>query len=235
VINGQSVLAIVPARGGSKGLPGKNIHPVGGRPLIGWSFAAASQSRFVDRCILSSDDAEIIAVARKLGCDVPFVRPSALAGDEARIEDAVIHSLDSLREIYDLVVLLQPTSPLRTAEDIDSCIEQSIARDAPSAVSVCLQAKSPYWMYEIGGDQRLVPILPPRADGYRRQNLPPIFALNGAVYVSRVPVFRSIRKFVTAETIAYVMPPERSVDVDTVLDMALVSILLDKAIDKVVV
>ena len=229
MLDDKSVLAVIAARGGSKGLPGKNLADAGGKPLIAWSIESAKQSQYIDRLILSSDDADIIDVAKSWGCDAPFVRPKELAGDTAKIEDALTHALDTLEDQYDYLVLLQATSPLRAAEDIDSSLE--ICRDsgAPACVSVTLPAKSPYWMYRVADDGGMEPLLDDDARQSRRQDLPAIYGLNGAVYVAQVPWFREFRGFVGPETRAYVMPPERSVDVDERHDLLLLRAILDDA------
>src|SRR3990167_8107255 len=136
MIDGKKVLAVITARGGSKGLPRKNILEVGGRPMLAWSVDAAEKSSLLDRTILSSDDDEIIRVGREWGCDVPFKRPLELAHDETSTEHALIHALDHLEETYDYIVLLQPTSPLREAQDIDNCITTCRRRGVPACVSV---------------------------------------------------------------------------------------------------
>ena len=225
MIGGQRVLALITARGGSKGLPGKNVRPLGGRPLVAWSVAAARASRYVDRVVLSSDDAAIQEAARAAGADVPFTRPAALASDTATSLDVVNHALDQLPG-FDLLVLLQPTSPLRTADDIDRCLE-ACGPDggAPAAVSVVETDKSPHWMFTLGPDARLHRLLDgPVPD--RRQDAPRVMVLNGAVYVARIPWLAQARTFVTPETVAHVMPRERSVDIDTALDFALTEQLL---------
>ncbi len=227
MLGDKSVLAVIAARGGSKGLPGKNIADAGGKPVIAWSIESAKQSQYIDRLILSSDDADIIDVAEIWGCEAPFVRPTELAGDTAKIEDALIHALDTLEDQYDYLVLLQATSPLRAAEDIDSCLE--ICRDAgaPACVSVTLPAKSPYWMYRVADDGGMEPLLDDDAGQSRRQDLPAIYCLNGAVYAAEVPWFRDVKSFVTPKTRAHVMPPERSVDIDERRDLILLRAMLE--------
>ena len=219
MIGEARVLAVVAARGGSKGLPVKNLADVGGRPLIAWSIDAGRASRYIDRLILSTDDAAIAAAGRRLGCEVPFLRPAELASDDARIEDGLIHALDAVGESFDLLVLLQPTSPLRLGADIDGCIEQCAQGDTPACVSVCEPSNSPYWMVRLDAADRLSALYPDWFDSPRRQELPTVYAQNGAVYVARVPWFRRHRTFFAAETRGYVLPPERSVDVDSQLDL----------------
>lgn len=229
MLDNKRVLAVIAARGGSKGLPGKNLADAGGKPVIAWSIESAKQSRYIDRLILSSDDSNIIGVAESWGCEAPFVRPKELAGDTARIEDALIHALDALEEQYDYLVLLQATSPLRAAEDIDSCLELCRTTGAPACVSVTRPDKSPYWMYRISEDGRMQRLLDDGAEHSRRQDLPEIYAVNGAVYVAEVPWFRDYRGFVSAETRAHVMPAERSVDIDERRDLLLLRALLGES------
>jgi len=217
VIGGKKVIAIIPARGGSKGLPGKNILPVGGKPLLAWTIEAASKARYIDRLILSSDDEAIIAVARQFGCEVPFRRDAQLAADDSPTMAVVFDALDRCPG-YDWVVLLQPTSPLRIAEDIDKALERCVALKAPACVSVCEAEQSPYWMYTLQAGDRLSPLLPTGAT--RRQDLPPVYVLNGAAYVADVTWLSVARTFLTPETVAYEMPIDRSLDVDTEADIA---------------
>ncbi len=224
MIEAQPVLALIPARGGSKGLPGKNIRPAGGKPLIAWTIEAARGARLVDRVVLSSDDAAIIAVAREWGCEAPFVRDARLAADDTPTIDVVLDALGRVPG-YPWVVLLQPTSPLRLAADIDGAIGRCAALGAPSCVSVCAVRESPYWMYRLGQDGRLAPLLPGAAPT-RRQDLPPVYAPNGAVYVARADWLARERKFITTDTVAWEMPPERSLDIDTESDLFQLQALL---------
>jgi N-acylneuraminate cytidylyltransferase len=216
VIGGRSTLGVITARGGSKGLPGKNILPAAGRPLIAWTIDAALASESIDRLVLSTDDDAIADVARRHGCEVPFRRPAELATDSATSIDVLLHALEQLPP-FDVVVLLQPTSPLRTAQDIDATCAL-VAAGAPAAVSVAPVEQSPYWMYRLGGDRTLDPILPLPPGVSRRQDLPPVYALNGAVYVADVAWLRQTRTFLTPQTVAHVMPAERSIDIDTAAD-----------------
>jgi N-acylneuraminate cytidylyltransferase len=217
VIDAQPVLAVIPARGGSKGLPGKNIRPAGGKPLIAWTIEAARGARLVDRVVLSSDDAAIIAVAREWGCEAPFVREARLAGDETPTIEVVLDALARLPG-YPWVVLLQPTSPLRLAADIDGAIGRCVAAGAPSCVSVCEARENPWWMYRLGEDGRLAPLIAGAAPT-RRQDLPRVVVPNGAVYVARADWLARERKFITTDTVAWEMPAERSLDIDTESDL----------------
>ena len=218
MIDGKKVLGLITARGGSKGVPGKNIRPVGGKPLIAWTIEAGLASKYLDRLILSSDDDTIMKVARDHGCEVPFKREARLAADDAPSMDVVFDALERCPG-YDWVVLLQPTSPLRRTQDIDTAIGRCMALGAPACVSVCVAEQSPYWMYRLQDGNRLSPVLPSLA-ATRRQDLPPVYILNGAVYVADTTWLVKSRNFVTSETVAYEMPIARSLDIDTEADLA---------------
>ena len=217
MIGQERLLAVVPARGGSKGVPRKNLREAGGLPMIAWSLRAARESRYVDATVVSTDDKEIATVARAHGGDVPFMRPPALATDQASTIDVVLDALERCPG-YQWVVLLQPTSPLRQAADIDAAVDRCIQAKAPSCVSVCGAQESPYWMYSITGIGHMKPLLP-EAIHTRRQDLPRAFSLNGAVYLARVGWLQRERAFVRPETVAYEMPLERSLDIDTESDL----------------
>jgi N-acylneuraminate cytidylyltransferase len=232
LIDGLKVLGFVPARGGSKGLPRKNILDLAGRPLIGWTLAAAKGSAYLDRCVVSTDDEEIAQVARRLGGDVPFLRPAAIAGDDADTFDAVQHALEQIPG-YDILVILQPTSPLRSADDIDAALEQLQRYQAPACVSVVEPAKSPYWSYRIDAEHRLRPLLDPKLARNRRQDLPASYVLNGAVYAARVDWLLQHRNWMGEHTVAHLMPPERSLDIDTAFDLEVASLYLQAPRGKV--
>ena len=227
MIDGLKVLALVPARGGSKGLPRKNVLELAGLPLIAWTLDAAKSSRHVDRCIVSTDDDEIAEVAKAHGGDVPFMRPAELASDSADTLGVVRHALERVPG-FDILVVLQPTSPLRTGEDIDGTLKQLQHHGAPSCVSVVEPAKSPYWSYRLNEDSRLVPLLDADTTGVRRQDLPRCYVLNGAVYATRVDWLLEHGSILGQESVAYAMPAERSVDIDTEFDLRLAACCLQE-------
>lgn len=220
MIAGKTVLAIIPARGGSKGVPRKNIRLLAGKPLIAWTINEAKKSKYIDRLILSSEDEEIIKLAREYGCEVPFKRPIELAQDDTPGIESVIHAINALGDKYDYVVLLQPTSPLRTVEDIDGCIQQCIIKGLPSCISVTEAQQSPYWMYKLDEDMRLNPFVQYDEKVNRRQDLPQVYVLNGAVYVAESEFIIENKSFLTEESVAYKMPNKNSVDIDTEIDFA---------------
>lgn len=225
MIGQQRVLGIIPARGGSKGVPGKNIRLAGGKPLIAWTIEAARASRYIDRIVITTDSTEIAEVASAWGCEVPFLRPPELAQDETPGIDPVLHMVANLGEAFDLVVLLQPTSPLRSVADIDGAIETCVSLGAESCVSVCPVSKSPYWMYRMSPSRHLEPILE-SIQAKRRQDLPKIYALNGAVYVVESGYLVAKRTFLSETTVGFEMPGDRSLDIDTELDMVMLETIL---------
>lgn len=210
-----AVLAVIPARGGSKGVPRKNLRALGGKPLLAWSIEAAYACPAIDRLILSSDDEEIMECARAWGCEVPFRRPEHLSGDEVSATEAALHALETLPESYAYVVLLQPTSPLRTGADIQACLERCAQPGVEACVSMSRAEKSPWWMYTLDPDGGLSPLLGEDRSERQRQQLPPVYHPNGAVYVARPPWLRRTRKFLGAGTKGWIMPTERSIDIDT--------------------
>ncbi|GIO12296.1 hypothetical protein J19TS2_18510 [Cohnella xylanilytica] len=225
MINGKKVLAVIPARGGSKGVPYKNIRLLAGKPLIAWTIDSARASKYIDRCIVSTDDLRIANVSRECGGEVPFMRPSEFAGDDTPGIDPVLHAIEQIPG-YDIVVLLQPTSPLRTREDIDGCLERFIETRASFCVSVSEAEQSPYWMYTVNDEGRMESLLTGQTRYLTRQSLPTVYILNGAIYVAVPDVLKQKRSFLHPDTTAYVMPSERSLDIDTEMDFALAELTI---------
>lgn len=228
MFKGKTILAIIPARGGSKGVPRKNIRLLAGKPLIAWTIDEAKKSKYIDRLILSSEDEEIIKVAREYGCEVPFKRPFELAQDDTPGIKPVIHVLNTLEEKYEYVVLLQPTSPLRTVEDIDGCIQHCMEKGAPACISITEAPQSPYWMYKLDDDMKLKPFVQNGEIINRRQDLPIVYMLNGAVYVAESRFITENKSFLTEETAGYIMSGENSVDIDTEMDFAYCEWLINR-------
>lgn len=226
MINRKQVLAVIPARGGSKRLPRKNLLLLGDKPLLAWTAAAAAGSRYLDRAILSSDDAEIIRLGESLGLEAPFVRPASLSGDAPSAAVAALHALE-LFPGYDYIVLLQPTSPFRVAVDIDAALETLCASRADACVSVTKAPIKRDWLFTVRDDGLLAPwpcraSVPPDGEG---QDL---HVLNGAVYVATTSFFLASQTFFSPSTVAYVMPAERSVDIDTEHDLLFAEFLLQR-------
>ena len=221
MLDGRKIVGIIAARGGSKGFPGKHLALLGNRSILSWTIEAAKGSTLLDRVVLSSDDPQIIAEAKRCGCEVPFVRPPEMATDEAPIVDVIIHALKQLPG-FDYVVLLQGSSPLRTAGDIDDAIRTCIGTGSRACVTLTEGEKSPTWMYRIKEDGRLKPLIRNMEDRHRRrQDLEAVYVLNGAVYIAEISWFEKKRSFLTHQTIGHCMPRERSVDIDTLADLKL--------------
>lgn len=228
MIEGKSVLAIIPARGGSKGVIRKNIRNVAGKPLIAWTIEEAKKSKYIDRLVLSSEDEEIIEAAIAYNCEVPFKRPEALAKDNTPGIAPVLHTLELLPN-YDYVVLLQPTSPLRNVIDIDACIELCKENSSKVCVSVTEPDKNPFWMYKIDSSHRLSPLIDMGTVPARRQDIQKVYAINGAIYIAECNWLKTNKTFITDETLAYIMPNERSIDVDTEFDLKICDLLLKES------
>ncbi len=223
-------IALVTARGGSKRLPGKNIRDLAGKPLIAWSIEAAVKARSVSRVLVSTDDAAIAAAASDAGAEIPFLRPTNLAGDKSSHYDVIAHALDWLEQdtgqLPTLLCLLQPTSPLRLAGDIDALVEMVLAANADCGFSVSEAKVHPAYMYRLNGKGEAEAFLP-RPQGYlRSQDLEPLYHVNGAIYVLRPRTFRQRITVLSDRPVAYVMPPERSVDIDDAQDFILAETLM---------
>ena len=227
MIGNRRVLAIIPARGGSKGLPRKNVLPLAGTPLIGWSIRTANVSRYIDRVVVSTDDAEIAAIARTQGADVPFMRPAALASDTATTPVVILHALDQLPG-FDIVVVLQPTNPFRSHEDVDEAIALMHWRNAPSVVSVTEPGKSPFWSFTLDENGCMTPLLGEDNARKRRQDLPRAVTLNGCIYAALTERFQQTGELVDQETLAYEMPAARSLDIDTEHDLHMAEFIARK-------
>jgi CMP-N,N'-diacetyllegionaminic acid synthase len=217
MIRGLKVLAVIPARGGSKGLPDKNILQFNGKPLIVWTIIESKKSKYIDRVVLSSEDDHIIKISKENNLDVPFIRPQSLSHDNISGLDVVLHTIEEING-FDIIVVLQPTSPLRSVNDIDNTIKRLIDEKANACITLKESGKSPYWMFELDSKDKLIPVIKTNELITIRQELPKTFEVNGAVYVARTNWFVKNKLFINDETIAYVMPPERSIDIDTLYD-----------------
>jgi len=226
----KKILAVIPARGGSKRLPGKNIKRLGDKPLIAWSIEAAKRSRYLEDVIVSTDSVEIALRAEQYGANIPFIRPPELARDHTSSVDVVLHALKTLQqrgEHYDYVLLLQPTSPFRTAHHIDESIEMLFEKKADAIVSVCESEHNPIWSNPLPENLSLEGFLPERYINARTQDLPTYYRLNGALYLcNTAEVIRQQRLLLNKNIYAYIMKREDSVDIDTKLDFLLAETIL---------
>ncbi|QIA28188.1 acylneuraminate cytidylyltransferase family protein [Thermaerobacter sp. PB12/4term] len=226
----MEVLAVIPARGGSKGLPRKNLRELLGKPLLGYSIEAALESRTITRTVVSTDSEEIAALAQQLGAEVPFLRPERLAADETPMIDVISHALEVLYpgfrngpRVPDWVIVLQPTSPLRSHKHIDAAFSQLFEMDGDSLASVCAAKESPFWMFRVDTSGFLRPILSRQV--FRRQDLPPVFRLNGAIYITQ-PTLVAQRRLLGQRIVPFFMAWEESVDIDNEEDLRLAEYML---------
>ena len=216
------MLAIIPARGGSKGLPGKNIKLLGGVPLICHTIKAALDSNLIDRVIVSTENDEIASIAKNCGAEVPFMRSIDLASDTSLAMDSYLQVVDMItkensKPIESFVALL-PTVPLRTSKDIDNAIQIFNDKNANSVISVVEASTPVYWHRSISKEGILENFLPEFNALKNRQELKKTYLPNGAVYVFRTEVLRSTREYYTSKTYPYIMPKERSADIDDNFD-----------------
>jgi len=224
----KKIIALIPARGASKGLARKNIKPLLGRPLIAWTIEQAKSARYIDRVIVSTDDEEIAEISKKHNAEVPFMRPNELARDNAKAVDVVLHALDCINNIdtpYDILALLQPTSPLRLSEDIDKAVELLFFKRAQAIVSVCEVEHHPYWTNKLRDDGSMKHFLNPKIKDKNRQELPEFYRLNGAIFLAYCKYIKEERSFLSDKTFAYVMPQARSVDIDSDIDFKIAEVL----------
>jgi len=230
---GYKILAVIPARGGSKGVPRKNIKRLAGKPLLAWTVETTLSLDCLDRVILSTDDEEIAGIGKRYGADVPFLRPAEIAADDTTDMPVYEHALNWLEQhdgfIPDIVVWLRPTVPLRSAGDIENSLDLLIKKRPDWVRSVCEAEHHPYWMYKLN-DTRMEPFVEGiRIENYmRRQLLPPAYRLNGAVDVTwRSTILE--KKILYAGVIeAHIMPVNRSIDIDTMLDFQLLEAIISQ-------
>lgn len=232
----NNIIAIIPARGGSKGIPKKNIRILHGKPLIAWTIETALSTSCLKRVIVSTDDEEIAEVAKKYEADVPFLRPKEYAQDDTTDMPVYEHTLHWLEEneryIPDIVVWLRPTAPLRISEDIENAVDILIKAGTDWVRSVCEVNHHPYWMYRLENG-RMEPFIEGISIGkyIRRQLLPPAYKINGVVDVAWRSTILGKKLLYAGNMQAYVMPVERSVDVDTEMDFVFLEAYMEKTIN----
>lgn len=238
MINGKAVLAIIPARGGSKGIPRKNIKLLAGKPLIAWTIEEAKKSKYIDRLVVSTDSEEIAEIAKAFGADVPFIRPAKFAADSSPSWEAIIHALKwfevNENRGYPVFCLLQPTSPFRNVKHIDEAIQKFFSSEkVRSLVSVCESIKTPFWTQTVSPEGYLEPLIQSKKQYLRRQDLPKTFDVNGALYIADTDAYLNSKSFLGEKTAFYEMDQYSSIDIDTEIDFILAETLyLRKKIDK---
>jgi len=228
------ILAVITARGGSKAVPRKNVLPLGGKPLIGWTIEAALAAKSLDRVILSTDDDEIAQIGREFACEVPFKRPAELAGDKSHHPEVMIHAArfmaDSLGDAYDTIMCLQPTVPFRKPKHIDEAVEAFFAGDADSLISLKAQDYPPWWMFRLE-NSRIKPAFEYKPGvnvfNLERQEFPKVYRPNGAIYITWTEsLYRHHRLVNPSDCTYYLMDESDSVDIDTAGDFAAAEAML---------
>ena len=227
MINGYRFLSIIPARGGSKRLPRKNVLDFNGKPLICWSIEASLNSKYIDKTIVSSDDEEILKIAEKNGANF-IKRPNELANDTSTTFDALKHTINNL-ETYDYVIVLQPTSPLRKAKHIDKAIELLNEKKADAIISTCEVEHSPLWSNTLPEDRNMKLFMREELKNKRSQDLEQYFRLNGAIYICNIKkLLEEKTLFLKKNIYSYIMDRYESIDIDEKLDFEIAQFLATK-------
>lgn len=222
-------LAIIPARIGSKGLKEKNIKTLNGKPLIAYTIEAAIKSKIFDEVIVSTESEKIAEISKKYGAKLPFIRPLELATDEAKSSDVIIHALKFYPDFTNFC-LLQPTSPLRSYNDIINAYNLFLDKRANSVVSVCETDHSPLWTNTIDDNLNMDNFLSKETKSKRRQDLPNYYRLNGSIYFSKIDYYLQYNNWYEKKCFAYIMPKKRSIDIDDIIDFKLVELLLKEEV-----
>ena len=225
----EKTLAIIPARGGSKRLPGKNIKLLAGKPLIAWAIDAAIKSDLFDEIMVNTDSDEIAKVAENFGANIPFIRPDELASDTANSLDVIKHTLDWYQKQgrnFTNVILLQPTSPLRTATDISKAYELFYNNAAASVLSVCEVDHPTNWCNNLDESLSMKGFIKPSTGETRSQDFEKEYRLNGAIYIWNVDAFMASSKSIIEPSFASIMPRERSTDIDEEIDFIVASAMI---------
>ncbi|MCK0115072.1 cytidylyltransferase domain-containing protein [Gelidibacter sp. F63206] len=223
------MIVIIPARGDSKGLPGKNVKLLSGKPLIAYTIEAALTSKLVSRVIVSTDDSNIAEVAEKYGAEVPFLRPKHLAEDDSLAVDTYLYTINRICKEESInvesLIVLQPTSPLRTSYDVDNAIKLFKVNNADSVISYTQEMHPISWHKNIDSDQRIISL--PNEKLQNRQDLQPTYYPNGAIYIFKYELLKS-RTYYTENSFAYIMPRNRSIDIDYIDDFEYAEFLISK-------
>ncbi len=227
----KKILALITARSGSKGVPNKNIKLLAGKPLVYWTIKEALKSRFIDDLIVSTDSQKIADICVKYGATAPFLRPKVLAKDNSTSMDAVRHAVNFLKtkgSYYEIILLLQPTSPLRKSSDIDNSIKLLIKNKAKAVISVTNAFIPPLWVNTLPKNGCMKNFLNKRFKNKNRQNLPEFYQLNGAIYAGFIDYILKDNSFFGNKTFSYLMPRERSIDIDNIIDFKLAELLMNR-------
>jgi N-acylneuraminate cytidylyltransferase len=226
------ILAIIPARAGSKRLPGKNTKSLAGKPLIQWTMEAAKNSKLLAEVIVSTDDESIVELAKKIDIKVPFLRPKHLAQDESTTIDVIKHAIgffEKQGKHFDYIMLLQPTSPLRTSCHIDEAINLLKDKNADAIISVCPTEHSPLWSNTLDEGGKMDLFISSDIKNTRSQDLPVYYRLNGAIYITKIKrLLDENTMFIKDNIFAYKMTTKSSVDIDECIDFTLAEAIMEK-------
>lgn len=232
MFSGKKFIAIIPARGGSKRLPGKNVKPLCGKSLVSWAIESAKKSSYIDTVVVSTNDTQVLSISSEYDV-VTIDRPDHLSGDHSSTVDVLLHALDSLIEPIDYLVLLQPTSPLRTGRHIDHAIETMFEKKSESIVSVCECEHSPLWTNTLSDNGSMKDFIEPKYANLRSQDLDKYYRLNGAIYIINVDTLRESNNLLLDGSYAYIMNSEDSIDIDTMYDFICAESLLKYKLKRV--
>jgi len=228
----ERVLALIPAKGKSVRLPRKNVIDFMGKPMLAWTLEAAAETGLFDDIVVSTEDREIAEVSKNYGASVPFVRPNKLAVDPAGVEIVALDALDRLEKLgkhYDTIMILLATSPLREAMDIEKALAQYRKEEAVSLMSVTEFEHSPYAAYKDDETSYLTPIFA-EMNRLKSQELPKTYRCNGAIHILNVEFFKKYKSYTCEPLLKYVMPRERSVDIDSINDLEFAEFQFNKNI-----
>lgn len=228
MIKGKKIIAFIPARGGSKGIKNKNILEIHGKPLIAYTIEAAKESVYIDDIVVSTDSEQIKSIAEEYGAWLPFLRPSELAEDETSTLDVVLHTIATLKAqgyTYDILLLLQPTSPLRTGQDIDGALDVFVRNKYQPVAAVSKVSDHPLLMRKVKENGKMEKILSVQSS-VRRQDMPVYYKINGSIYINLVTDLSQNTSF-NDNPIPYIMADNHAIDIDDELDIAVLKFYLD--------
>ena len=228
------ILAVIPARGGSKGIPNKNFKKIAGHTLVEHAIRVSLKCHLVYKTILSTDDSKIAKVGKKAGAIAPFLRPSRLASDKTKIVDVILHLLKHIDDKPDIVLLLQPTAPLRTSKQISEALQILIKNKKADAIVSVVHLNEPHPIKIKTIKKGWLRSYLPKADSQiSRQLLPTVYKLNGAIYAVRTKALLNEKTFLPNKTLPYIMPPETGINIDTPLDLIILKSLVKSKVNSV--
>lgn len=229
--DGEKIFGLIPARGGSKGIPKKNIRPLAGKPLIAYTIEYARKANIFDYLMVNTDSEEIAEIGRKYGAKVPFIRPPELATDTTHGMDVIIHTINWFEDRdnkFDILIYLQPTSPLRLPEDIINALNIMKDNRANAVISVTEAEYPPLWANTLPSDLRMDDFIKKDVENKNRQELPTYYRLNGAIFIARWDYLKRYADWYHERVYAYIMPQERSIDIDSEFDFLLAEFIMQK-------